>query len=315
MNFKFFDTAKLSKLIKSGGSMFAPISLNVIPFNMNTFINIIILIFILSFHSICGIIKGRIISADANEPIPGVNVIIEGTFLGASTNIDGYYEIKNVTFGNHNMAVSYIGYCYETYSISIESTNETLVHNIILKQSPQKIELEYSDEYEEYHENIEEAISNDENTFIIEFKQEISGWAECIFIHPQLQNKYNKSIYVPDRIDYYTFYVNGDEFEKIETIYRFGCPHHHFSYSFDEKEIIEIKPDSTAQMASFYICKQDLDDPDSEEIEIKLRYKFHLPESTFSDNCYEDNVNLLKERYFKILVSEIESKETLIKIK
>ena len=41
-----------------------------------------------------GEIGGTVVDNN-NEPIPGVNVSILGTTLGAQTNIDGYFKIKN----------------------------------------------------------------------------------------------------------------------------------------------------------------------------------------------------------------------------
>jgi outer membrane receptor for ferrienterochelin and colicin len=55
---------------------------------------------------IAGVVKDR----QTGEPLPGVNVLLQGTTLGASTDIDGYYVIVNVPVGVHELNVSYIGY-------------------------------------------------------------------------------------------------------------------------------------------------------------------------------------------------------------
>jgi outer membrane receptor for ferrienterochelin and colicin len=55
---------------------------------------------------IAGVVKDK----QTGEPLPGVNVLIQGTTLGASTDIDGYYVIVNVPVGVHELQVSYIGY-------------------------------------------------------------------------------------------------------------------------------------------------------------------------------------------------------------
>jgi len=55
---------------------------------------------------IAGIVKDK----QTGEPLPGVNVLLQGTTLGASTDIDGYYVIVNVPVGVHELHVSYIGY-------------------------------------------------------------------------------------------------------------------------------------------------------------------------------------------------------------
>lgn len=48
--------------------------------------------------------------ADTAEPLPGVNIIIEGTKTGAATNEAGYAEVKNIPDGNYTIKFSFIGY-------------------------------------------------------------------------------------------------------------------------------------------------------------------------------------------------------------
>lgn len=49
-----------------------------------------------SFAGTSGKIAGHIRDADSKEPLPGVNVVIEGTMMGAATDLEGYYVILNV---------------------------------------------------------------------------------------------------------------------------------------------------------------------------------------------------------------------------
>ncbi|MCX6142267.1 MAG: TonB-dependent receptor, partial [Ignavibacteriales bacterium] len=57
-----------------------------------------------------GKIAGRVTDAENRQPLPGVDVIIEGTMMGASTNADGYYTILNVPPGTFTLKFSIIGY-------------------------------------------------------------------------------------------------------------------------------------------------------------------------------------------------------------
>lgn len=57
-----------------------------------------------------GIVRGRIAEAVSNESIPFANVIIQGTTIGASSDLDGNYIIPNLTPGLYNVEVSYLGY-------------------------------------------------------------------------------------------------------------------------------------------------------------------------------------------------------------
>jgi outer membrane receptor protein involved in Fe transport len=57
-----------------------------------------------------GKIAGRVTDAENGQPLPGVDVMIEGTSMGAATNIDGYYTILNVPPGTFSVKFSIIGY-------------------------------------------------------------------------------------------------------------------------------------------------------------------------------------------------------------
>jgi hypothetical protein len=53
---------------------------------------------------------GFVKDAKTEEPLIGATVIIEGTDLGAVTNVEGYYEIKNIEAKSYTVTASYVGY-------------------------------------------------------------------------------------------------------------------------------------------------------------------------------------------------------------
>ncbi len=57
-----------------------------------------------------GFISGQITDTEDGEPLIGANVLIDGTNIGASTNIDGNFRILNVRPGTYTVVVRYIGY-------------------------------------------------------------------------------------------------------------------------------------------------------------------------------------------------------------
>lgn len=57
-----------------------------------------------------GKIAGKVTDATTRQPLPGVNVIIEGTKLGISTDLDGNFVIINVPPGVYTVSVSLVGY-------------------------------------------------------------------------------------------------------------------------------------------------------------------------------------------------------------
>ena len=69
--------------------------------------------FLLSFNTNfaqTGTIQGKVFDPINNEGIPFVNVVIQGTTTGTTTNIDGGYEITNLEPDLYNIEASFVGY-------------------------------------------------------------------------------------------------------------------------------------------------------------------------------------------------------------
>ncbi|MCJ7554710.1 MAG: carboxypeptidase-like regulatory domain-containing protein, partial [Ignavibacteriaceae bacterium] len=88
-----------------------------------------IILFISALTAIAqtGKVVGKIIDLESGEALIGANVIIEGTNLGAATNLEGEYMIINVPPKNYTIVAKYIGYQNVTKSninISVNVTTE-----------------------------------------------------------------------------------------------------------------------------------------------------------------------------------------------
>ncbi len=57
-----------------------------------------------------GTIRGVVTDAETGDPLIGVNIVVIGTYLGASTDMDGFFVIKDIKPGEYTLEVSYIGY-------------------------------------------------------------------------------------------------------------------------------------------------------------------------------------------------------------
>lgn len=78
-----------------------------------------------SYGGITGKLAGRVTDAETNGSLPGTNVIIEGTNLGAMANNDGYYFIINIPPGRYNVIFRMMGYTVkrvENIRISVDVT-------------------------------------------------------------------------------------------------------------------------------------------------------------------------------------------------
>ena len=57
-----------------------------------------------------GVIRGVVKDKQTQETIIGATVVVEGTQLGAATDLDGNYRINNVPVGSYNLKASIVGY-------------------------------------------------------------------------------------------------------------------------------------------------------------------------------------------------------------
>src|SRR3989339_1299683 len=79
----------------------------------------------LAFGGTTGKISGKVLDKETKEPIIGANIVIQGTYFGAATDIEGYYYINNVTPGKYNVVISAIGYhkiTFENVVVRIDLT-------------------------------------------------------------------------------------------------------------------------------------------------------------------------------------------------
>jgi hypothetical protein len=76
-----------------------------------------------------GLVKGTIYSAESGNPVPFVNVTLEGTTLGAATDISGFFSINQVPAGDYNLKITALNYEPYKQKITVEpgkSVNKTI---------------------------------------------------------------------------------------------------------------------------------------------------------------------------------------------
>lgn len=62
------------------------------------------------FSGSTGKIAGKVVDANTKEPIVGMSIMVEGTTMGAASDIDGNYVILNIPPGNYSLKASAVGY-------------------------------------------------------------------------------------------------------------------------------------------------------------------------------------------------------------
>lgn len=87
-----------------------------------------------------GTIRGTVIEDATGEPLVGVNVLVEGTTRGASTDIDGKFEIT-ISEGSYALRVSYISFQTKTIEgVTVTNGKINVLGTIRLQQASQELE-------------------------------------------------------------------------------------------------------------------------------------------------------------------------------
>jgi outer membrane receptor protein involved in Fe transport len=82
-----------------------------------------------------GNVEGVVVDSKTGEKLPGVNIILKGTYYGAATDVNGKYRINEITVGNYNVKISLIGYTSVEYTgIEIEG-NKTKQIDVNLEET------------------------------------------------------------------------------------------------------------------------------------------------------------------------------------
>lgn len=82
-----------------------------------------------------GKIIGIITDASSGEFLPGANIQLVGTYLGAASDRYGYYEIDNVPNGTYTLEVTYIGYKNFSAQVTVSAGNPVAKQNVLLESS------------------------------------------------------------------------------------------------------------------------------------------------------------------------------------
>lgn len=79
-----------------------------------------------------GIISGKVVDQTTGEIIIGANVVLSGTSIGATTDIEGYYRISGVEAGSYELVVSYVSYAKTKIPNIKVTAGETTIINVTL---------------------------------------------------------------------------------------------------------------------------------------------------------------------------------------
>ncbi len=94
------------------------------------FIAVAILILGISFpkalYATKSTITGTVIDSRTKQPLPGANVYIAGTSVGAASNLEGKFYISNIPPGRYTLVVDYIGYKQKQVEVELLEQRQTV---------------------------------------------------------------------------------------------------------------------------------------------------------------------------------------------
>ena len=92
-----------------------------------TYTILIASLFFLCFESFAqNVVSGKVIDAKSGEALIGASAILSGTSKGATTNVDGSFEISGVADGSYTIKVSFVGYEELSRSVNVSGADVDL---------------------------------------------------------------------------------------------------------------------------------------------------------------------------------------------
>lgn len=79
-----------------------------------------------------GKIAGKVTDADTGEPLIGANIMIQGTTIGAASDVDGDYFFINISPGTYELKVSMLSYTQKIITNIVVNSDRTTMLNIEL---------------------------------------------------------------------------------------------------------------------------------------------------------------------------------------
>ena len=88
-----------------------------------------------------GSIKGTVKDAKTQEAIIGASAVIEGTTIGAATDLDGNFIIPKVAAGAHTVIISFVSYQKKTISVTVEAGKTVVINTALDEESTELSEV------------------------------------------------------------------------------------------------------------------------------------------------------------------------------
>ena len=95
---------------------------------MKQFVGIVLLMgmFVSVALAQTGNVRGNIYDKESGEPISFATVQLSGTTMGATYDLDGFFNIANVPVGGYSLVATYIGYDSIAVDVNVKTMSQSL---------------------------------------------------------------------------------------------------------------------------------------------------------------------------------------------
>ena len=107
--------------------------LRVLMLKLFSTLSLVLFLTVSSYAQENGSVYGKIVDATNGEELIGANILFQGTTLGAASDLEGNYSIKNIPAGSYTLIASMIGYSKVTITNVEISNSKALKLDISLK--------------------------------------------------------------------------------------------------------------------------------------------------------------------------------------
>ncbi len=175
-------------------------------------------------------ISGFVKESDSKDPIPGVNVYLDGTTLGAITDANGGFIINRVPIGSFRIIFSHLSYDNRVYDFSKSTTSEFFINSELQLSTSLLNQIEITAD-------IDRKEKKSRARLIADFEEQFIGTSafsdECTLINPDVVKfDYNKNfgalyasanepIIIQNNALGYNLYCQLDNFFSTEYSVRF----------------------------------------------------------------------------------------------
>ena len=84
-----------------------------------------------------GTLKGFVLDKESGEPcmFANISIPVNGTNMGASTDVNGYFSIPKIPVGTHSVTITYLGYTDLTEEFTIAKEGQLVSKNFMMSKS------------------------------------------------------------------------------------------------------------------------------------------------------------------------------------